>query len=96
MAVPEAHEPVVQMVLVRGRDRRRRVARRTIVNVVSRIGTPRMNSGMNSGAKKKYVWPLNGSLARPPTTIVDAAISRPSRSAAVVAHEDARRMEVVG
>ena len=46
-------------------------------------GTPRMNSGMTSGARKKYVWPTkrwSGS-ARPPTTLVDTAISRPSSSA---------------
>ena len=55
MAVAEAHEPVVEMVLVAVATHARRVARRTIANVVSRIGTPRMNSGMNSGAKKKYV-----------------------------------------
>ena len=55
MAMTEAHEPVVEMVLVGGRDRRSSWARRTIANAVSRIGTPRMNSGMNSGAKKKYV-----------------------------------------
>ena len=53
---------------------------------------------MNSGAKKKYVWPENGwfGSARPPTTVVDAAISRPSSSAPAVAHEDPRRVEVVG
>ncbi len=45
------------------------------------IGTPRMNSGMNSGAKKKYTCPLKGSFWLPPTEIVDAAISSPSRSA---------------
>src|SRR3954463_1647259 len=59
----------------------RRVARRTIANAVSMIGTPRMTSGMNSGAKKKYDDPLNSASVLPPTLIVDAAINRPSKSA---------------
>ena len=39
---------------------------------------------MTNGARKKYDWPtkrcVSGS-ARPPTTLVDTAISRPSSSA---------------
>ena len=62
---------------------RRLLARRTMARRVSRIGTPRMTSGMKIGAKKKYACPLNDSEVRPPTRIVDTAMSRPSRSAPV-------------
>ena len=49
-----------------------------MANVMSSNGTPRMNSGMNSGAKKKNDWPEKGASVRPPTETVDAAINRPS------------------
>ena len=48
---------------------------------MSTIGTPRITSGMNSGAKKKNVWPEKGWSVLPPTAIVAVAISRPSSSA---------------
>ena len=42
-----------------------------------------MNSGSTSGARKKNVWPMKrwSVSARPPTTLVDTAISSPSSSA---------------
>ena len=39
----------------------RRRARRMTANTVSISGTPRMNSGITSGAKKNHDWPENGS-----------------------------------
>ena len=52
-----------------------------IANSVSRIGTPRITTGMRIGAKKKNELPEKLRSVRPPTTIVDAAISRPSSRA---------------
>jgi hypothetical protein len=54
-----------------------------MAHAVSRIGTPRITSGRNSGAKKKNAWPENSTSGGvfPPTAIVAAAISRPSCSA---------------
>ena len=45
------------------------------------MGTPRMTSGMNNGAKKKNELPEKLRSVRPPTTMVDAAMRRPSSSA---------------
>ena len=97
LAVAEAHEAVVQVVLVGGRGARaagQRGARST--SAVSRIGTPRMTSGMNSGAKKKYVCPLNARRCRAPA---DDHRRRRHQQAeqqrAAVAHEDLGRVEVV-
>ena len=53
LTVAEVHQPVVEVALVGGGEGLRRVARRTIANSVSRIGTPRMTSGMKIGARKK-------------------------------------------
>ena len=89
MAVAEPHEAVVQVVLV-GRRRARALAWpggrwRT---AVSKIGTPRMKSGMNSGAKKKNVWPLNGCVGAAADDHRRRGHEQAEQQRAAVAHED--------
>ena len=55
-----------------------------MANNTSKMGTPKMRSGIKSGAKKKYVWLLKSCVAgsaRPPTTLVEIASMRPSSNA---------------
>ena len=97
LTVADLHQPVVEVALVGRGDALRRLARRMIANSVSRIGTPRMNSGMNSGARKKYVWPAYRAV-RVGAAADDAGADRHQQAEqqrAAVAHEDPRRVEVV-
>ena len=59
----------------------RPLARRSSAQAVSSMGTPRMTSGRNSGAKKKNVWPRTSASVLPPMAMVAAAISTPRLSA---------------
>ena len=72
-----------------------RLARRTIENAVSKIGTPRITSGMNSGAKKKNVWPENGLVAVAADRDRGGRHEQPEHERAGVTHDDPRRVEVV-
>ena len=54
--------------------------RRTYAHAVSNKGTPRMKTGIKSGAKKKKVTPEVGGV-RPPITIVEALMRSPSNKA---------------
>ena len=55
--------------------------RRNTAKARSISGTPRINSGITSGAKKNQDCPVNESSLCPPTAIVDEAINSPSNSA---------------
>ena len=56
---------------------------------VSMIGTPRTKNGMNSGAKKKNVWPLNWLVGLPADEHRRRRHQQPEHQRAAVAHEDA-------
>ena len=82
VAVAEAHQPVVEVVLVGLGQAGRLRARRTMANAVSMIGTPMTKNGMNSGSEEEEhlaAERLVGLAAD--RASVDAAMSSPSRSA---------------